>query len=279
MMATFHFAVTELAADNLRSEKIPPERIYVTGNTVVDSFVQILRGGYSAASASGASLRDTDSCSNTIGDLYALAAARGGRHRQLVLLTAHRRENLFGPLTMRNIMDAVFELLRRHSDCVVIYPLHRNPHVKASIQETLPSDVFDIMINQQRQIDEQYAHLDRLILTDPLNYPDLLQLLKDSALVLTDSGGLQEESACLGRPLLVLREVTERPEVLMEGIGELVGSDKHAIFGNASAVLSGEGLALTAKPSVAYGTGDAAQKIVNVILAKKEELFVRAYNK
>lgn len=200
VVTDLHFAPTPLARDNLLREGVEEDRVWVTGNTVVDA-VQAMAG----------QPHDPENA-----ELY--AALQSG-HR-LVLVTAHRRESFGAPL--RAAFGAIRYLADAFEDIIVLYPVHPNPEVRAAADEIL-------------------ADHRRILLTTPLDYRDLLLALRESVLVLTDSGGIQEEAPTFGRPVLVMRDVTERPEAIEAGISVLVGTDPERITAIASAVLEGRG--------------------------------------
>lgn len=182
----------------------------------------------------------------------AAAIAAGGR---LVLLTAHRRESFGAPL--REALGAVRELVAAYPDVHVVYPVHPNPNVREAAAEVL-------------------GDVDRVRLTEPLDYHDLLTALRHATLVLTDSGGIQEEAPAFGTPVLVLREVTERPEGVRAGVAKLVGTDRDRIVAAAAAYLdgAGEGGAATRRGSHEtgggwpnpYGDGRAAERIADIVV-------------
>ena len=164
--------------------------------------------------------------------------------RRLVLLTAHRRESFGAPL--REAFEAVRALADERDDVVVVYPVHPNPNVRAVAQELL-------------------AGHPRIHLTDPVGYLDLVTALRHVALVLTDSGGIQEEAPTFGTPVLVMRAVTERPEGIEAGVAELVGTDRERILARARAVLDGRWTAPASNP---YGDGHAGERIADVVIAE-----------
>lgn len=263
-MATVHFAATDWAANNLLSEKRLPSSVYVTGNPVVDSLHMIASGKYGGRSV-------------VLERVLRLAKMRGvGATTRIVLLTAHRRENLFGPI--HSIMKAVFQLLQTYPDIVMVYPVHKNPNVRDSILQSMPHAVFQNIIDGTLQKDPAYGYLNRLLLIDPLDYTDLLHLMVECVVILTDSGGLQEEGTSLGKPIFILRGTTERPEAVQSKAAILVGTETAAIFGNVTLALKGQGLFLTARPSVVYGDGKAAVKIANLLHSRKPELTEAAPN-
>ncbi len=226
-VSDFCFAPTAEAAENLGREGVSSERVFVTGNTVVDA-MQAMR-------AHPAPVRDRQ-----VAWLLARAEA-GGR---LVLLTAHRRESFGQPL--ESVFEAAAELALRHEDVAVLYPVHPNPNVLKPARRILS--------------DRPRVHL-----TGPLAYGDLLRALGLADLVLTDSGGIQEEACAFGVHVLVLREVTERPEGVRAGVATLVGTDKDAILAEAGRRLAQERPRHTAANP--YGDGRAGKRIADVLLS------------
>lgn len=175
--------------------------------------------------------------------------AQVGPDARIVLVTVHRRESFGSPLEA--ICRALRRLVLEHPDVTVVYPVHPNPHVR----------------------DPVYHHLDacpRIRLVEPLPYPDLVQLMRHATLVLTDSGGIQEEAPSLGKPVLVLREVTERPEGLEAGVAILVGTDEDRIVAEASRLLRDQAAyAAMARRVNPYGDGKAAERILDVLVASE----------
>lgn len=225
-VATLHLAPTEPAAAALRAEGIPAERIAVTGNTVVDAV--------HAVAARDLPARDTA--------LALLEMEIGEAGKRMVLVTSHRRESWGEPLG--HILDAVRALVAAHPDVHVLFPVHPNPDVRTQVRAAL-------------------GDLDRVTLTDPLDYPDLVRALRLAELVLTDSGGIQEEAPTFGTPVLVLREVTERAEAVEAGCAWLVGTDTDRILSTATRVLSGElGVSGAENP---YGDGKASARAITAI--------------
>jgi UDP-N-acetylglucosamine 2-epimerase (non-hydrolysing) len=227
LLADLHFAPTESARENLLRENVPPERVHVTGNPVVDA----LREMSEAACAE---------VSPALGEI-----PPGGR---IVLVTAHRRENFGEPL--ESICEALARLARRYKgDVRVVYLVHRNPHVWKTAHRLLGATP-------------------GVTLLPPIDYLSLVHLLKRCHLVLTDSGGLQEEAPCLGKPLLVLRDKTERPEALEAGCVKLVGTDSERIVAEASRLLDcREAYEEMSRPRFIYGDGHAARRIVDALLS------------
>jgi UDP-N-acetylglucosamine 2-epimerase (non-hydrolysing) len=227
-VAALHLAPTPLAAMNLLDEKIPVTDVLITGNTVVDATLSV--------AARKLPFENAD-----------VAAARSDSTNRLVLVTAHRRESWGEPLD--RILSAVKELIARYDDIDVILPSHPNPAVR-------------------EQVDAALAGVERVTVTDPLPYPDLARLLSEAYLVLTDSGGIQEEAPSFGVPALVLRDVTERVESLHAGCAKLVGSDPELIVSEASLLLDSPARrdAMTAGGNP-YGDGLAAQRTAQATAA------------
>ncbi len=228
-IAKVHLAPTSLAAMNLIDENVPANEVLITGNTVVDATL--------AVAAKKLPYENAD-----------VAAARAASHgRRLVLVTAHRRESWGAPLD--RILTAVRTLVRRYPDVEVILPSHPNPAVR-------------------EQIDAALGDTERITVTVPLPYPDLARLLSEAYLVLTDSGGIQEEAPSFGVPALVLRDVTERVESLHAGCARLVGSDTDLIVKEASALLDDRRRrdAMTAAGNP-YGDGHAAARTAQATAA------------
>ena len=224
-VSDFCFAPTREAADNLAKEGIAGDRIFVTGNTVVDALHRMR--------ARTAAVRDE------------LAAGLVASDRRLVLLTAHRRESFGRPL--ERVFGAVAALAERFGDIEVLYPVHPNPRVLEPARRIL-------------------GGRPRVHLVDPLDYHDLVAVLGRASLVLTDSGGIQEEAPAFGVHTLVLREVTERPEGVRAGAATLVGTDAERILAEAAAHLNGERDACPAGNP--YGDGRAGERIADILLAE-----------
>lgn len=220
-LADFHFAPTQLSADNLLREGVPAEMVRITGNTVVDAL----------HSVAGRDFQFDDPA-------LAAAVARPGR---LILVTAHRRENWGEP--MARVCDAILQILERFPDTHVIFPMHKNPVVREVVVPKL-------------------GNHPRILLTEPAEYFPFVHLMKASYLVLTDSGGAQEEAPGLGKPVLVLRKTTERPEGVHAGTAKLVGTDTAMVVAEASRLLGDPAAyAAMAKAVSPYGQGDSAQRI------------------
>jgi UDP-N-acetylglucosamine 2-epimerase (non-hydrolysing) len=230
-LADLHFAPTRLAAENLYKEGISPEKVFVTGNTVVDALLDMANH-----SPAGDILR-------RLHEGHGIPAP----HRRLVLITGHRRES-FGQ-GFRNICTAVRRLAAACPDCDFVYPVHLNPHVQTPVQAIL-----------------RRGKLPNVYLLEPLEYVPFVTLMRHAYLVVTDSGGVQEEAVTFGKPILILRDTTERPEGVQAGAARLVGSDENVIFAEVRKLLADplEYGRMTNKPNP-YGDGRAAERIVSVL--------------
>lgn len=226
MVATLHFAPTQRSRENLLREGVAPDRVFVTGNPVVD-----------ALHAALPQLSD--------GPIAGLAPDLFQQQRVL-LLTSHRRENHGAPL--EHICAAVREILRQHPDVHCVYPVHLNPQVRDTVHRVL-------------------AGVERVHLIAPLDYWSFIRLMARSHVILTDSGGVQEEAPSLGKPVLVLRTVTERPEAAEAGLAKVIGTETQTIVDETSALLADSTLyARMSQGANPYGDGQAAQKIVAALL-------------
>jgi UDP-N-acetylglucosamine 2-epimerase (non-hydrolysing) len=215
-LANWHYAPTQTAVDALLREGIDPASVLLTGNTVVDALLHISAG---------------------VGDVSTATRMR------LILVTAHRRENLGEPI--RELCLALLDIVRRNPDVEVVYPVHMNPRVRET--------VFPLLADEPR-----------IQLTDPVSYRDLVILMKRCHLVLTDSGGIQEEAPVFGKPVLVLREVTERPEAVTAGTVKIVGTDRARIVAETERLLRDvDAYAAMARAISPYGDGMAAERIIN----------------
>ncbi|WP_264081046.1 non-hydrolyzing UDP-N-acetylglucosamine 2-epimerase [Sphingopyxis sp. OAS728] len=228
VVADLHFAPTETAAAALRAENVSANHIHVTGNTVIDALLATqARIGEEPALAAG---------------LDPLLDRFTGK--RLIAVTSHRREN-FGD-GMKAIADAIAGISAR-PDVAVIFPVHPNPHVRSAMEPIL-------------------GGLSNVALIDPLDYPHFVRLLGASSLVLTDSGGVQEEAPSLGKPVLVMRETTERPEGIAAGTARLVGTDKNRIVSEIFSLLDDEGAyEAMARAHNPFGDGKAAERIAEII--------------
>jgi UDP-N-acetylglucosamine 2-epimerase (non-hydrolysing) len=226
-VADLYFAHTDMAKQHLLDEGVTESSIAVTGNTVIDALLDVAHRPFSFAGT----------------ELEPIVADP----RRLILVTAHRRESFGGPF--ESLCAGLRQLALRYSDSVLlVYPVHRNPNVRRVVEETL-------------------SKIENVRLIEPLDYMPLVHLLKRATLVLTDSGGLQEEAPSLGKPVLVMRKVTERPEGVAAGTVKIVGTGANDIVAAASILLDDERAyqAMASKVNP-YGDGTARLKIVRRIL-------------
>ena len=227
----YHFAPTESARQNLLQDRIDDGNIWVTGNTVIDALFYVRDIVERYDRAHWETILDSE-----------LVTRVEDRDRKLILVTGHRREN-FGE-NFRNLCQAIRELALRHPDWDVIYPVHLNPNVQQPVRE--------ILSNQAN------VHL-----IEPLEYEPFIWLMNNSDVILTDSGGIQEEGPALGKPVLVMREVTERPEAVEAGTVELVGADHNRIVNGVENLFEDEARYLQMSEAInPYGDGHAVQRIV-----------------
>ncbi|OTX94905.1 UDP-N-acetylglucosamine 2-epimerase (non-hydrolyzing) [Bacillus wiedmannii] len=222
VMADLHFSPTTKSATNLQKENKDESRIFITGNTAIDAL------------------------KTTVKETYSHPVLEKLGNDRLVLMTAHRRENLGEP--MRNMFRAIKRLVDKHEDVQVVYPVHMNPVVRETANDILGDH-------------------GRIHLIEPLDVIDFHNVAARSYLMLTDSGGVQEEAPSLGVPVLVLRDTTERPEGIEAGTLKLAGTDEETIFGLADELLSDkEAHDKMSKASNPYGDGRASERIVEAIL-------------
>lgn len=221
IISKYNFAPTELAKENLLREGRDPDSIYVTGNTAIDALKTTVRENYTHPE---------------------LDWAAGSR---LIMITAHRRENLGEP--MHNMFRAIRRIIDEHDDVKAIYPIHMNPVVRQAAEAEL-------------------GGCDRIRIIEPLEVLDFHNFLARSYMILTDSGGIQEEAPSLGKPVLVMRDTTERPEGIAAGTLRLVGTDETVIYDNFRELLeSPEAYEKMSKASNPYGDGMACKRICDVL--------------
>ncbi len=221
IISSFNFAPTEISKANLIREGKKPESIFVTGNTAIDALKTTVRADYIHPD---------------------LTWAQGSR---LILITAHRRENLGEP--MYHMFKAIKRVLNEHDDVKAIYPIHMNPVVRAIAEEI-------------------FGCTDRIRLIEPLDVLDFHNFLSRSYLIITDSGGIQEEGPSLGKPVLVMRDTTERPEGIEAGTLKLVGTDEEVIYSSFTELLN-EHAAYNAMAHASnpYGDGQACERIADIL--------------
>jgi UDP-N-acetylglucosamine 2-epimerase len=228
LVTDVHFAPTELSRDNLLAERVPAERIHVTGNTVVDALYLMMER-----------LKNEDV---RLPERVEKALAE---QRRIILVTGHRRES-FGA-GFENICTALRELASRYPEDRIIYPVHMNPNVRETVNRIL-------------------AGHDSIYLEEPLTYKPFLKLMAASRIILTDSGGIQEEGPALGKPVLVMRDVTERPEGVTAGVNKLVGTHVAHIVSSVSELLdSEEAYRRMAAGKNPFGDGTAGEQIATIL--------------
>ena len=228
-MASWHFAPTQTNVDNLVRENVPAERIIKTGNTVIDSIL------YTSKKINEFSAQVTNEKLRSIFK----------NRQQILLITGHRREN-FGEGFI-NICMALREIALLYPHLQLVYPVHLNPNVQEPVFQWLDN-------------------IPNIHLTEPLNYPDFVYAMKQSWAILTDSGGIQEEAPGLGKPVLVMRDTTERPEAVEAGTVQLVGTDKNVIINSVSCLLkNGDLYEKMSKAHNPYGDGKAVERIINAL--------------
>ncbi|WP_313126485.1 non-hydrolyzing UDP-N-acetylglucosamine 2-epimerase [Proteiniclasticum ruminis] len=221
IVSNFNFAPTEMSKENLLKEGKNPDTIYITGNTAIDALTTTVRDDYTHKHLEWAS----DS--------------------RLIMITAHRRENLGEP--MRNMFRAIKRIIDETADIKAIYPIHMNPVVREAAQEIL-------------------GETDRIRIIEPLEVLDFHNFLSRSHLILTDSGGIQEEAPSLGKPVLVMRDTTERPEGITAGTLKLVGTDEEVIYKTFKQLLEDQNeYDRMSKASNPYGDGLASKRIADIL--------------
>lgn len=224
IISKFNFAPTELSKENLIKEGKEKSTIYVTGNTAIDALKTTVKSNYFHPDLEWAS----DS--------------------RLIMITAHRRENLGEP--MKNMFRAIKRVIDEHDDVKAIYPIHMNPIVRDTAKEIFGND-------------------DRIRIIEPLEVIDFHNFLNKSFMILTDSGGIQEEAPSLGKPVLVMRDTTERPEGIEAGTLKLVGTDEEIIYNNFKLLLENKNeYEKMSKASNPYGDGFACKRIVDILEEK-----------
>jgi UDP-N-acetylglucosamine 2-epimerase len=221
LVSEANFVPTQRAVRALEAEEVPGDRIYLTGNTVVDALREI---------------------ANREGDVA---------EEDLVLITAHRRESFGEPL--RRVVRAIGRLAGRFPGTRFVHVVHPNPNVRDVVYEN--------------------AKLANVTLVEPLDYLALVRLMRRARLILTDSGGIQEEAPTFGKPVLVLREKTERPEGVEAGLARLVGTDEEKIVGEASALLSDGAARRRMSGANPYGDGRAAERIAAILMRRPFQPF------
>jgi UDP-N-acetylglucosamine 2-epimerase (non-hydrolysing) len=228
-LSDFHFAPTDVARNNLLVEGVSPESILITGNTVIDALFLV----------QGRLAEDPTLAVHRLGPTNGL---------RVILVTAHRRESFGQPF--RQICEAIRTIAEKRRDVLIVYPVHLNPNVQAPVREILDG-------------------LPNVKLLAPLDYVSFVDCMKRASILLTDSGGVQEEGPSLGKPVLVMREVSERPEAITAGTASLVGTDPERIFRAVTSLLDDPACykRMTSNPNP-YGDGHASERIVEFLTSR-----------
>jgi len=236
-LATYHFAPTNESRANLLKENVDDSHVIVTGNTVIDALLSVV-----SKIESDKALDQT---------LAAIVSEKGyviDKSKRLILVTGHRREN-FGQGFL-NICEGLKSLALEYPDVDIVYPVHLNPNVQKPVNEIL-------------------SEVDNIFLIEPLDYEPFVYMMYNSYFILTDSGGIQEEAPSLGKPVLVMRDTTERPEALAAGTVKLVGTDKDKIINECKTLLDNEeAYKAMSKSHNPYGDGKACERIVSYLKGK-----------
>lgn len=226
VLADLHFAPTRKSCENLLSEGVRREDIFISGNTVIDSLLLMIKENYK--------FREP------------LLKNKKILEKKIILVTMHRRENWGEPL--RETCQAINKIIDEHSDTYVIFPLHKNPEIRRNVKE--------ILQNKKN-----------ILLLDTLDYDDMVNLMSKSYIMLTDSGGIQEEAPSLGKPVLVLRDETERPEAVEAGVVKLIGTNRERVYSEVKTMLNNKDKYIKMSKSInPYGDGKASERIVKKIL-------------
>ena len=241
VLATYHFAPTKRAQDTLISEGVEPERVFLTGNTIVDAIQWIL------------GTPPSEQARKLFGELGLPGSGMGKAElspKRVILVTAHRRESFGAPF--ESLCHGLRAIAERNEDALVVYPVHLNPKVQDPVHRILDRHP-------------------RIRLINPLPYEPFVRLMNAAYMILTDSGGIQEEASVLGKPVLVLRNTTERPEIVEAGIAKLVGTDERRILTEAERLLHDKGVYQSmARKADLFGDGHAAKRIVEILMGTGE---------
>lgn len=225
-IADLHFAPTDTASGNLKAEGTKEDKIFVTGNTVIDALHKTVTDDFKF---------DDEKLANI-----------DYENKRIILVTTHRRENLGEP--MRHVYKALKDIVNEFDDVEIVFPVHKNPKVREVVNEEL-------------------GNIEAVYLIDPLDYEPFANLMHRAFLVLTDSGGIQEEAPSLGKPVLVLRDTTERPEAVKAGTVKLIGTERQKVYEETKYLLTDhdeyQRMANTCNP---YGDGKASKRIIEAIL-------------
>ena len=259
-IATYNFAPTPLSRQNLLEEKVCEQSITVTGNTVIDALywvVDKIKRDEALSEELKATLATSGYNVERLSVNSQQLTANSQQPRRLVLITGHRREN-FGDGFI-HMCTAIRDLVQKYPDVDFVYPMHLNPNVRKPIQEVFVG--LDSL-----SLGEGWGEASNMFFIEPLEYLSFVYLMEKSTIVLTDSGGIQEEAPGLGKPVLVMRDTTERPEALVAGTVKLVGTDYDKIVTEVSRLLDDAEYYDTMSKAVnPYGDGLACGRIVNAL--------------
>lgn len=235
-ISTFHFAPTSLSKQNLLDEGVKEENIVITGNTVIDALYTVVN-----------KIKNSQELNFELESLLSSSGYNVNHSKKIVLITGHRREN-FGDGFI-SICEAIKKIAEKYPNVDFVYPMHLNPNVRKPINEVFGA-----------------SKKDNIFFIEPLEYLSFVYLMEKSTIVLTDSGGIQEEAPGLGKPVLVMRETTERPEALKAGTVKLVGTDKKKIVEELSILLDDEDYYDTMSKAInPYGDGKASDRIIEFL--------------
>jgi len=233
LIATYHFAPTKEARENLLREGVKKEKIFITGNTGIDTFLSV------------SDKLDNQSINEKFEDKFQNKYGIKLKYNNMILVTGHRRES-FGQ-GLKNICEAIKLIAKNNNEIQIVYPVHLNPNVKET--------VFSIIKN-----------INNVYLIEPQDYESFVFLIKKAYFLLTDSGGIQEEAPAIGKPVLIMRENTERPEGILAGTTKLVGTDKNKIINMVQELLTNDTKYKEMSKAInPYGDGTASEKIFNYI--------------
>ena len=235
VLANYHFSPTSISRNNLLKENKNPESIIITGNTVIDSLFLALK-----------KIKNNQELENKIINQLSIIGYRIQNKKKIILVTGHRREN--HGQRFKNICTALKKIALKNPNIDIVYPVHLNPNVQKSAQEIL-------------------SNIDNIYLIDPLQYEQFIYLMDRSYFLITDSGGVQEEAPSLGKPVLVMRDITERPEALESGTVVLVGTDVEKIINKATNLINNkDSYDKMAQVQNPYGDGHSSKKIVDFFI-------------
>lgn len=239
-LSTYHFAATTFNIQNLNQDCLSSSKIYLVGNTVVDSLHYILLNNKKKI--------------NYINEKYG----------NIILFTIHRRENREYYV---DIFNTMLKIIKENSDTILIYPIHPNPNVLNALLQLIPKEIYSNIIDRIKIKDEKYSFLNRLVLLKPISYSEMVYIMNISTIIVTDSGGIQEEAVSLGKKLLIIRESTERYEAVYYKAAILVGINPLNIYSNITCIINNkkECNEILISKSI-YGRGNSGKKIANILM-------------